>query len=90
MREAVAARGGDADQLVPVVNGGVSLSKTESVIHDTCAAANAAASLIVKRAEAARASGLSAEEVAALVACVAKIPFCVGSMISIDGGYTAQ
>mmetsp|Transcript_6118 Transcript_6118/g.18078 ORF Transcript_6118/g.18078 Transcript_6118/m.18078 type:complete len:129 (+) Transcript_6118:700-1086(+) len=30
------------------------------------------------------------EEVAALVACVAKIPFCVGSMISIDGGYTAQ
>ena len=30
------------------------------------------------------------EEVAALVACVAKIPFCVGSMISVDGGYTAQ
>ena len=25
-------------------------------------------------------------EVAALVACVAKIPFCVGSMISVDGG----
>lgn len=30
------------------------------------------------------------EEVAALVACVAKIPFCVGSMISVDGGYTAR
>ena len=29
-------------------------------------------------------------EVAALVACVAKIPFCVGSVISVDGGYTAQ
>ena len=30
------------------------------------------------------------DEVAALVACVAKIPFVVGAMISIDGGYTAQ
>lgn len=30
------------------------------------------------------------EEVAALVACIAKIPFCVGAIVSVDGGYTAQ
>ena len=30
------------------------------------------------------------DEVAALIACVAKIPFVVGSLISCDGGYTCH
>ena len=38
--------GAEADELVPLVNGGINLSKLRGVMHDTCNAANKVARLV--------------------------------------------
>ena len=48
MRSEVDRLGGDSDELVPIVDGGVRMHKNKSVMHDTCNAANATARLIKK------------------------------------------
>ncbi len=38
--------GDEADELVPLVNGGINFSKLRGVMHDTCNAANKVARLV--------------------------------------------
>ena len=43
LRQQLSDDGHDADELVPLVEGGVSMHKVRSVMHDTCNCANATA-----------------------------------------------
>ena len=55
-----------ADELVPLVNGGVALHKMQSTMHDTCATANLVPSLVYKLRETSGLLHYGAEEWAAL------------------------